>query len=146
MKKIAISADHYIGSIKILPDLLRAKGFELIEFGAFSKQSSVDNWAEVSCLAAQEVADGRADSGIVCCFTGTGASISANKVHGVRAALCFDAFTANGARKWNQANVMAISIRMTSEIQLQELIDAWFAPQPFDAAQQSNIEYLNHLL
>ena len=64
--------------------------------------------------------------------TGTGASIAANKVAGVRAALCADAQTAAGARRWNDANVLALSLRSTSEAQLQEILDAWFAEQPSD--------------
>ena len=53
--------------------------------------------------------------GVVCCWTGTGVSIAANKVPGVRAALCTDAATASGARRWNDANVLALGLRLTSE-------------------------------
>ena len=72
------------------------------------------------------MAEGRAEQGVVCCWTGTGASIAANKVHGVRAALCGDAETARGARRWNDANVLALSLRSTSEAVLEEILDAWF--------------------
>jgi RpiB/LacA/LacB family sugar-phosphate isomerase len=145
MTTIAISADHDMGAIKILPEILTKKGFQLLRFGAFSQGQSVDNWAEVSRQAAQAVADGQADSAIVCCFTGTGASISANKVSGIRAALCLDSFTANGARKWNNANVLAISIRLTTETMLAEIVDAWFNHEPVDQAQLDNINYINHI-
>ncbi len=80
--------------------------------------------------AAREVADGTADQAVVCCWTGTGASIAANKVPGVRAALCTDAYTADGARRWNDANVLALSLRLTSEPLLTEILDAWFAGAP----------------
>ena len=72
------------------------------------------------------MAEGRADQGVVCCWTGTGASIAANKVGGVRAALCADAETARGARRWNDANVLALSLRTTSEALLEEILEAWF--------------------
>jgi ribose 5-phosphate isomerase B len=78
------------------------------------------------------VAEGRADQAVVCCWTGTGASIAANKVPGVRAALCGDAKTAEGARTWNDANVLALSLRATSEAELTEILDAWFASGPSD--------------
>jgi ribose 5-phosphate isomerase B len=71
------------------------------------------------------VATGEFDRGIVCCWTGTGASIAANKVRGVRAALCGDAQTAAGARKWNDANVLALSLRTMSDAVAVEIADAW---------------------
>ena len=73
------------------------------------------------------MAQGRAEQAVVACWTGTGASIAANKVTGIRAALCGDAQTATGARRWNDANVLALSLRGTSEAQAQEILDAWWA-------------------
>jgi ribose 5-phosphate isomerase B len=70
---------------------------------------------------------GQADEGIVFCWTGTGASIAANKVRGIRAALCHDAETARGARIWNHANVLALSLRVTSEALAKEILEAWFS-------------------
>jgi ribose 5-phosphate isomerase B len=89
------------------------------------------------------VAEGRAEQGVVCCWTGTGASIAANKVHGVRAALCGDAETARGARKWNDANVLALSLRRTSEPLLDEILDAWFSSKPSDEAD--DVENIRHV-
>ncbi len=86
------------------------------------------------------MASGAADVGIVCCWTGTGASIAANKVPGIRAALCTDAETARGARRWNDANVLALSLRLTSAAVLTELLDAWFSTAASDAdADRANI-------
>jgi ribose 5-phosphate isomerase B len=85
-------------------------------------------WGSAGRLVGESVAAGRADLGIVCCFTGTGVSIAANKVPGVRAALCVDGPTAAGARRWNDANVMAVSLRLTTEQLGRELIDAFLAP------------------
>jgi len=82
----------------------------------------------------------------VCCWTGTGASIAANKVHGVRAALCTDAETARGARRWNDANVLALSLRATSDAMLGEILDAWFEGEPSpDNADVANIRHVGEI-
>src|SRR5438105_12326389 len=81
----------------------------------------------MAASVATSVARGEADQGVVCCWTGTGASMAANKVPGVRAALCVDAATAAGARKWNDANVLALSLRLVSEPVATEIVDAWLA-------------------
>jgi ribose 5-phosphate isomerase B len=97
-------------------------------------------------VAARDVAQGRAEQAVVCCWTGTGASIAANKVGGVRAALCADAETAAGARRWNDANVLALSLRTTSEAQLGEILDAWFAAGPSDeAGDRANIKHVGEI-
>jgi ribose 5-phosphate isomerase B len=82
----------------------------------------------------------------VCCWTGTGASIAANKVPGIRAALCLDAQTADGARRWNDANALAISLRSTSEAELAEILDAWFAGEPSaDGDDRANVRHLDEI-
>lgn len=92
------------------------------------------------------MAEGRADQAVVCCWTGTGASIAANKVAGVRAALCADAATAAGAREWNDANVLALSLRLTSRQVLTEILDAWFAGAPStDPEDAANIAYVGEI-
>lgn len=87
-------------------------------------------WPDVGRTVGEAVAAGRADRGVVCCWTGTGVSIAANKVHGVRAALCVDAETARGARKWNDANVLALSLRLTSEQVASEIVEAFLSTDP----------------
>lgn len=82
-------------------------------------------WGEMAKGVGERVATGEFDQGVVCCWTGTGASIAANKVNGIRAALCTDAATAAGARKWNDANVLALSLRLLSEPVATEIVDAW---------------------
>ena len=101
----------------LVVEALRARGHEPLLHGALA-DGERDDWAWCSEAAARDVADGRAEQGVVCCWTGTGASIAANKVPGVRAALCADAVTAAGAREWNDANVLALSLRDVSEAQL----------------------------
>ncbi|MGH8879904.1 MAG: RpiB/LacA/LacB family sugar-phosphate isomerase, partial [Stackebrandtia sp.] len=104
------------------------------------------DWAWASEAAARDVADGRAQQAIVCCWTGTGASIAANKVGGVRAALCGDSETARGARRWNDANVLALSLRLTSAPLLDEILDAWFSGEvSTDGDDRSNIAHLSEL-
>jgi len=107
------------------------------------REAERDDWAWASEAAARDVAEGRAEQGIVCCWTGTGASIAANKVGGIRAALCLDAPTAAGARRWNDANILALSLRATSEAELAEILDAWFEAAPSgDAADRANVTHL----
>ena len=84
-------------------------------------------WPDVGRRVGDAVAAGEADRGVVCCWTGTGVSIAANKVPGVRAALCTDAETARGARRWNDANVLAMGLRLTSPTVAQEMLEAFLA-------------------
>ena len=127
--RVSVAADERTGVADQVVEELRARGHEPILHGALAHGERPD-WAWASEAAARDVADGRAEQGIVCCWTGTGASIAANKVDGIRAALCADAETARGARKWNDANVLALSLRSTSQPVLDEILDAWFATGP----------------
>jgi ribose 5-phosphate isomerase B len=99
-------------------------------------------WPEVGRLVGATVASGQADRGVVCCWTGTGVSIAANKVHGVRAALCTDAATARGARRWNDANVVALGLRLTSAEVGREILDAFLDedPDPAEADAIGRVE------
>jgi ribose 5-phosphate isomerase B len=134
MSVIAAAADERVGIAEGLIAALRARGYEVLAHGALTddEQGDREDWAWASEAAARDVAEGRALQAIVCCWTGTGASIAANKVRGVRAALCTDAATAAGARRWNDANVLALSLRTTSQAELQEILDAWFTTEPSD--------------
>ncbi|MCE3265555.1 MAG: Ribose/galactose isomerase [Solirubrobacterales bacterium] len=143
--RIAVAADEWTGVAEAVLEELRRRGHEPVPHGALSDDER-DDWAWASEAAARDVADGRADQAIVCCWTGTGASIAANKVTGVRAALCLDAQTAGGARKWNDANALAISLRSTSEAELGEILDAWFAGEPStESDDRANIEHLGEM-
>jgi ribose 5-phosphate isomerase B len=140
--RIAVAADERTGIADTLVDQLRKRGHEPVLHGALQPGDRED-WAWCSEAAARDVAEGRADQAVVCCWTGTGASIAANKVDGIRAALCADAQTAEGARRWNDANVLALSLRTTSEAELDEILDAWFAGAPSeDADDRANIAHL----
>jgi ribose 5-phosphate isomerase B len=142
---ISVAADEMTGVAAVLIGELQRRGHEAIGHGALGDGERED-WAWASEAVARDVAGGRAQQGIVCCWTGTGASIAANKVDGVRAALCLDAATAGGARHWNDANVLAVSLRATSEAQLREILDAWFASAPSsDSGDRANVEHLRDI-
>ena len=123
--KIVISSDEYFPLIDVLLEEVQNRGHEVHYLGPRQGEKSVD-WPDVTLAAMQEIQQGKAQEGIVLCWTGTGCSIAANKVQGIRAALCSDAETAKGARIWNHANVLALSLRLTSSAVLKEILEAWF--------------------
>jgi ribose 5-phosphate isomerase B len=143
--RIAVAADERTGIADAVVDELRRRGHDPIPHGALS-DGERDDWAWASEAAARDVSEGRAEQAVVCCWTGTGASIAANKVSGIRAALCGDGPTATGARRWNDANVLALSLRSTSEAELGEILDAWFeaGPSP-EADDRANVEHVDEI-
>jgi ribose 5-phosphate isomerase B len=142
---ISLAADELTGIATMLVEEVERRGHRTVRHGALNDAERND-WAWASEAAARDVAEGRAQQGMVCCWTGTGASIAANKVDGVRAALCPDAATATGARRWNDANVLALSLRVTSEAELSEILDAWFDAEPStEAEDRANIEHVSEL-
>jgi ribose 5-phosphate isomerase B len=140
--RLSICADELTGVAGTIVRELERRGHETLAHGVLAEGERAD-WAWAAEAVARDVAEGRAQQGIVCCWTGTGASIAANKVDGVRAALCADAATAAGARCWNDANVLALSLRATSEAELGEILDAWFAAAP--SAERDDRENVAHL-
>jgi len=143
--RISVSSDMDEPVARRLVTELRGRGHEVLTHGAL-KAGDTTQWALCSEAAAREVATGTSDQAVVCCWTGTGASIAANKVPGVRAALCTDAYTADGARRWNDANVLALSLRLTSEPLLGEILDAWFAAETGgDADDRENVAHIGRL-
>jgi ribose 5-phosphate isomerase B len=143
--RISVAADERTGVADAVVRELERRGHEPLVHGALS-DAERDDWAWASEAAARDVAAGRAEQGIVCCWTGTGASIAANKVAGIRAALCADAATAAGARRWNDANVLALSLRTTSEPLLTEILDGWFESAASDEADDvANIRHVDEI-
>jgi ribose 5-phosphate isomerase B len=130
--RIAFGTDERTNVTDAIVDRLRARGHEVV------LRVEDDPWPDVGRRVGESVAAGAADRGIVCCWTGTGVSIAANKVPGVRAALCTDAETARGARTWNDANVLALGLRLTSPAVADELVDAFLATEP-DAGEAAVI-------
>src|SRR4051794_2692417 len=143
--RVAVAADERAGIAGAIVEELRKRGHDPVLHGALS-DSERDDWAWASEAAARDVAEGRADQAVVACWTGTGASIAANKVAGVRAALCGDAETARGARRWNDANVLALSLRRTSEALLEEILDGWFDSAPSaDDDDMANVRHVDEI-
>ncbi len=135
--KIAVGSDERTYLTDFVIEELKKKGVEIELHGPLTGEPI--QWAEVAEKVAERVADRACDQGILFCWTGTGVSIAANKVPGIRAALCADAETARGARKWNDANVLAMSLRLTSPIIAKEILEAWFSAKP-ENEEISNFE------
>ena len=143
--KVSVASDMDTPVARAVVEELRRRGHEPVVHGALAEGERAD-WAWACERAARDVATGEAEQGIVCCWTGTGASIAANKVAGIRAALCGDAETARGARAWNDANVLALSLRATSQGVLEEILDGWFAGAPSeDPDDRANVEHVAEL-
>ncbi len=122
--RIAVSADERTHLVDFIVEELQKRGHDTVFFGPEPGQEA--DWPEVTLNAVEQVAGGQADEAIVMCWTGTGATLAANKVPGIRAALCHDAETAKGARVWNHANVLGLSLRATPEAVAKEILNAWF--------------------
>jgi len=118
--RIVVGADDEGPVVETVVDELRSRGHEVTVFER-------EEWPRVAARVARAVAAGEADQGMLFCWTGTGTSMAANKVPGARAALAWEPWIARGARKWNDANVLALSLRLTSPAELEEILDAWFA-------------------
>lgn len=134
--KIAIGSDERSELTRDVVADLQRRGHDVIPFGPLADQP--ETWPNVARAVAEAVAGGQAAEGILFCWTGTGVSLAANKVPGIRAALCADAETARGARLWNNANILCLSLRLTSLAVAKEILDAWFEtayqPNPNDDA------------
>lgn len=123
--KVAISSDEWSELVEFVIEECQKRNYEIQYFGPKKGESAVD-WPIVSIKVACLVATKKVDLGVVMCWTGTGATLAANKIKGVRAALCFDAETAKGAKIWNHANVLGLSLRLTTPFKAKEILDTFF--------------------
>lgn len=143
--KIAVGADERLAVVESTLKYLADRGDEITWYGP--APGDTDPWPAVARRVAEDITSGKADEGILFCWTGTGVSIAANKVRGIRAALCDDAETARGARLWNNANILCMSMRRTSEVIAEEILEAWFKhsyqPNPTDDACLAEIEAMD---
>lgn len=137
--RIAFGSDERTPLTDAVAADLTERGHDVVAVGPAADEPG--EWAEVGRRVGALVASGEADSAVLFCWTGTGASIAANKVAGVRAALCTDAATAQGARRWNDANVLVMGLRLTSPEIAREMLDAWFSTDP-DPGEAANIAAL----
>ena len=140
--RFAVVSDEVYPVHELVTDYLEAQGHEVERFGSLKTQRD-EPYAQVALEAAQAVASGQCDEGVFFCWTGTGISIAANKVPGIRAALCADPQTAQGARTWNQANVLALSNRTLSSDLAREIIDAWLKTPADDPRANDAVETLS---
>ncbi|GJM15428.1 MAG: ribose 5-phosphate isomerase B [Thermodesulfobacteriota bacterium] len=140
--RLAVGSDERTHLTDFVIEELKNRGFELELYGPLNKEDI--QWTDVAHKVAKRVMEGLCEQGILFCWTGTGVSIAANKVPGIRAALCADAQTAEGARKWNDANVLAMSLRSTTETVAKEILDAWFKASP-DEEEKINIEKVSKI-
>jgi ribose 5-phosphate isomerase B len=141
-RRLAVGSDERTPLTDAVVQELRSRGYSLDLFGALS--SSDPNWPVVAQAVAERVAAGKAQQGVLFCWTGTGVSMAANKVPGARAALCADAETARGARKWNDANILCMSLRHTSPAVAKEMLEAWFATGP-EKKEAANIQRVKRM-
>ncbi len=135
--KVVIATDEDRPVVEHVAKRLRERGHEATVLPKAT-------WGAMATDAASRVARGEFDQAVVCCWTGTGASIAANKVRGIRAALCNDAQTAAGARKWNDANVLALSLRLLSEPLASEIVDAW-VDTAYEGTEGESLERLRRV-
>jgi ribose 5-phosphate isomerase B len=138
--RIVLGSDERTPLTDAVAEDLRDRGHEVVLVGPPGGEDK--EWAEVGLDVGRAVGSGEADRGVLFCWTGTGASIAANKVPGVRAALCPDAATASGARRWNDANVLVMSLRLTSPDLAREMVDAFLAGEA-DPSEAENIARLD---
>ncbi len=136
--RVAVGTDEAGATPDAVVRWLRDAGHEVVDPGGGVADGTAE-WPEVGRLVAEAVAGGDADIGVVCCWTGTGVSIAANKVAGVRAALCTDVATASGARRWNDANVLALGLRLTTPVLATEICAAFLDGVP-DEDEHAAIE------
>jgi len=135
--RFVIGADEHDSLLDVIEEELRSLGHDVTRVGAKPNQPAP--WGEVALEIGTRVAEGAADQGVVCCFTGTGVSMAANKVPGIRAALCTDRETAEGARRWNDANILALSLRLTSPTLAREILRAWSAAS-YDGSEAASLD------
>jgi ribose 5-phosphate isomerase B len=133
--KITVGADDEERVAEVVIEELRARGHDVTVLPC-------EQWPEVARKVGEAVASGEADQGVLFCWTGTGTSMAANKVPGVRAALVWDPWIAEGARRWNDANVLVMSLKRTSEEDAKAILDAWFGVDEPDADEAANISRL----
>jgi ribose 5-phosphate isomerase B len=140
--KIAVGTDERTHLTDFVVEELKRRGHQVEFVGPITEETHP--WPEVARTVALKVAEGLADQGVLFCWTGTGVSIAANKVPGIRAALCGDAETARGARAWNDANVLCLSLRSTSPVIAKEILEAWFGAE-VDSTEAENIRRVNEI-
>jgi ribose 5-phosphate isomerase B len=136
--KLVVGTDDELELAQAVVEDLRERGHEV-------RVLDCERWPEVARKVGEAVAAGEAEQGVLFCWTGTGTSMAANKIPGVRAALVWDPWIAEGARRWNDANVLVMSLKRTPLESAKAILDAWFAVEQPDEDERENIERLKQL-
>src|SRR5205807_10102076 len=142
-RRAAVGSDMGHDAATAVAEHLEGRGFEVVRCGAVAGGDTP--WPVVAEEVARLVAQDAVDTAVLCCWTGTGVSIAANKVPGVRAALCGDAETARGARRWNDANLLALGLINATPESVLPIVDAWLETADIDPAEQHNIDTVSQL-
>lgn len=137
--RIGVGSDKKRHLTEIVVEDLKKRGHEVKLFGPLAGEKI--EWLEVAEQVANAVSSGMCKEGVLFCWTGTGVTIAANKVPGIRASLCADAETAKGAQMWNLPNILVMSLRSVSEQVAREILDTWFSTK-FDESERHNINKL----
>lgn len=138
--KLIVASDEKTDLTKSVVKYLKAKNHQVVLMGDLIKRN--DKWAEIGMEAAKKVTSGKADQGILFCWSGTGICMAANRIKGAKAALCWDAETARLARKWDNANILCMSLRYTSGTVAKEILDSWFSTK-FDEEDLNEVHKLD---
>jgi ribose 5-phosphate isomerase B len=136
--RIVVGADDEGAVAEAVVEELRSRGHDVTVLER-------DHWPDIAQKVAEAVASGNADQGMLFCWTGTGTSMAANKVPGVRAALAWEPWIAEGARRWNDANVLVMSLKRVEPEAAKEILDAWLSVEEPDADEAANIARLDEL-
>lgn len=134
--RMAVGSDSETNLTRVITEYLESKGIELTCFGALAGREA--DYVDAARDVGEAVASGRSDQGLIFCNTGTGVTIIANKVPGVRAALCPDSYSAEIARLANNANVLVLGMRLTGEMHAKEIVDTWLATGPSTEERRVN--------
>jgi ribose 5-phosphate isomerase B len=137
--RIAYACDDENDTTRAVVDFLSATGHEVV------RPTTSDRWPDLGEAVGRAVVGGAADFGIVMCWTGTGTAIAANKVPGVRAALAWDPWIARGARLWNDANVLALSLKRLAPDVAVEVVQSFLAVPSADEDEAGNIALIHEI-
>ncbi len=142
--KIAVGVDWVgIEHKQALIDYLEENGHQVLDMGGFSQD--MNDYPDFAEKVGRAVVAGEADRGVLLCGTGIGMSIAANKIRGIRAALCHDAFTTRLSRRHNDANVLVMGAWVTSIPHAVELLSLWLS-EPYDGGRHiPRLEKIQHL-
>lgn len=138
---IIIASDEKTPLTDFVVKYMQEQGHRVTLYGDLIDEKEKWHWAEIGLKAGKQVIKDKAEMGIFFCWSGTGVCMAANKVEGIRAALCWDTETARLARKWDDANVLCLNLRSTSETEAKEIIDTWLST-PFDEETLDQVKYL----